>query len=121
MIMKKIYGLVNNFLVRGNENGINDVINGLKTYKFGLKIGDDLKDYLSCRNLTDYERKTTFIMQTHSINNLKEKFENEVNKVSDYDMPGTPRFKIVRPMDETEKLMEINSQGIVLAWTCYFT
>jgi hypothetical protein len=56
---------VNNCLVIGNENGIYDVINGLKTYKFELKIANDLKDNLSCRILTDYERKTTFVMQHH--------------------------------------------------------
>jgi hypothetical protein len=33
-----------NYLVIGNENGINDVIDGLKIYKFGLKIANDLKD-----------------------------------------------------------------------------
>jgi hypothetical protein len=33
----------------------NDVINWLKTYKFGLKIANDLKDYSSCRILTDLE------------------------------------------------------------------
>jgi hypothetical protein len=54
--------------------------------------------------LTDYERKTTFVMQPHLINNLKEKFEKEVNNLSDYGTPGTPRFKIVRPSDETEKI-----------------
>jgi hypothetical protein len=37
---------VDDCLVIGNENGINDVINGVKTYKFGLKIANDLKDYL---------------------------------------------------------------------------
>jgi hypothetical protein len=57
---KRVY--VEDCLVIGNENGINDVIDGLKTYKFGLKIVDDLKDYLSCKILTDYERKTTFVM-----------------------------------------------------------
>jgi hypothetical protein len=95
---------VDDCLVIGNENGINDVINGLKTYKIRLKIANDLKDYLSCRILTDYERKTIFVMQPHSINNLKEKFEKEINNLSDYDTPGTPRFKIVRPTDETEKI-----------------
>jgi hypothetical protein len=79
---------------------MNDVINGLKTYKFELKIADDLKGYLSCRILTDYERKKKFVMQTHLINNLKEKFEKEVNNSSDYFTPGTPRFRIVRPIDE---------------------
>jgi hypothetical protein len=83
---------VNNCLVIGNENGINDVINRLKNFKFGLKIANDLKDYLSCRILTDYERKTTFVMKPHLINNLKEKFEKEVNNLSDYGKPGTPRF-----------------------------
>jgi hypothetical protein len=79
---------VDNCLVIGNEKDINDVIDGLKTYKFGLKIANDLKDYLSCRILTDYERNTTFVMQPHLINNLKEKFEKEVNNLSDY---GTQR------------------------------
>jgi hypothetical protein len=49
--------------VIGNENSINDVIDGLKTYKTGLKIADDLKDYFSCGILTEYERKTTYVMQ----------------------------------------------------------
>jgi hypothetical protein len=53
---------INDFLVIGNESGTNDVINGLKAYKFGLEIADDLKDYLSCRILTDDERKTKFVM-----------------------------------------------------------
>jgi hypothetical protein len=63
---------VDNCLVIGNVKDINDVINGLKTYKLGLKVANDLKDYLSCRILTDYGRKTTFVMQPHLINNLKE-------------------------------------------------
>jgi hypothetical protein len=95
---------VEDFLVIGNENGINDSIDGLKTCKFGLKIADDLKDYLSCRILTYYERKTVFVMQPHLINNLKEKFEKEVNNLRDYGTPGKPRFKDVRPTDESEKI-----------------
>jgi hypothetical protein len=43
-------------------------------------------------------------MQPHLINNLKGKFEKKVNNLSDYGMPGTPKFKIVRPMDTTEKI-----------------
>jgi hypothetical protein len=43
-------------------------------------------------------------MQPHFINNLKEKFEKEVNNLSDYGTPGAPRFKILRPMDKTEKI-----------------
>jgi hypothetical protein len=65
---------VSDFHIIGNANGINDVINGLKSYEFGLKIANDLNDYLSYRILTDYERKTTFVMQPHLTKNLKEKF-----------------------------------------------
>jgi hypothetical protein len=90
--------------VIGYENGINDVISGLKTYKFELKIDDDLKDYLSYRILTDYERKKTYVMQSHLIKSLKEKFEKEVNNLSDYGTPGTPKFIIVRLLDENEKI-----------------
>jgi hypothetical protein len=91
-------------------NAINDVIDELKTYKFGMKIANDLKDYLSCRILTDYERKMTFVMQPHLINNLKEKLEKEVNNLSDCGTPGTPRFKIVRPTNKTEKI-DVNLQS----------
>jgi hypothetical protein len=93
---------VDGCLVIGNEKGINDLINGLKSYKFGLTIATDLKDYLCCRILTDYERRTTFVIQAHLINNLKEKFEKEVNNLSDYGTPGIRTFEIVRPTDKTE-------------------
>jgi hypothetical protein len=80
------------------------LIMSLMGSKATICFADDLKDYLSCRILTDYERKITFVMQPHLINNLKEKFENDVNNLSGYGTPGTPGFKIVRPMDETEKI-----------------
>jgi hypothetical protein len=44
---------VDDCLVIGNENSINDVIDGLKTYKFWVKIADDMKDNLSCRILIE--------------------------------------------------------------------
>jgi hypothetical protein len=77
-------------LITGNENGMHHIIDGLKSYKFGLKIADDLKEYLSCRILTDYGRKTKYVMENQLINNFKEKFENEVKNLSDYGTPGAP-------------------------------
>jgi hypothetical protein len=119
---KCIFGIyVNHYLVIENENGINDFINGLKTYKFGLKIADDLKVYLSCRILTDYERKAKFVIKSHLIKNLREKFENEVNNLSDYGMPGTPRFEILDRWKKLRKLSTIYNQNIVLAWVCLST
>jgi hypothetical protein len=68
--------------------------------------------------LTDYERKIIFVMQPHLINNLKEIFENEVINLSDYGTPGTPRFKFVRPMDESEKIDRNHQSNIFLVWLC---
>jgi hypothetical protein len=67
------------------------------------KYMDDLKDYLNCRILTDNENIITFVIQPYLIKNLREKLESAINNLSDYEMPGTPSFKIVRPIDKTEK------------------
>jgi hypothetical protein len=56
---------VNYCLVIGNDDVLNDVIDRSKAYKFGLKIADNLKDCLSCKVMTDYEKNTTFVMKTH--------------------------------------------------------
>jgi hypothetical protein len=64
---------VNDCLVIRNENGINDVINGLKTYKFRLKIADHLKDYLSCRILTYYFKIKTVCDGTSSNQQVERK------------------------------------------------
>ena len=40
---------VDDCLVIGSNEGIDDVINGLKMHTFGLKVEDFLSDYLSCK------------------------------------------------------------------------
>jgi hypothetical protein len=76
----------------------------LKNYDFGLKVEHNLTDYLSCRIFVNYENRATFNMQPHIIKNLEEKFSKEVNNLSNYGTPGTPRFKIVRPSDDIERI-----------------
>jgi hypothetical protein len=41
-------------------------------------------------------------MQPHLIENLREKFGGEVNKMQSYYTTGTPQFKILRPTNELE-------------------
>jgi hypothetical protein len=76
----------------------------LRDYNFGLNISHDLTNYLNCRTHVDYESKTTFVMETHFINNLERIIGEEVNNLSGYGNPGTTRFKIVRPGDNIERI-----------------
>jgi hypothetical protein len=97
VVMIGIY--VNDCLVVGKEELIQEVIEGLKGSGFNLKIESSLKDYLSCRVIEDSESKSILILQPHLINNLEAKFGHEVCNKRVYKTPGTPRFKIVCPVD----------------------
>jgi hypothetical protein len=68
---------VNDCLIIRDHSNINEVIEELKGYNFGLKLEDYLIDYLSCRIITNFDNKTLFIMQSHLIKNLEVKFGAE--------------------------------------------
>jgi hypothetical protein len=93
---------VDDCLVIGKDEEIQRVIKDLKTKGFNLKIESSLKDYLSCRVIEDPNLKLILILQPHLINNLEAKFGNEVCNERVYRTSGTPRFKIVRPDDDTD-------------------
>jgi hypothetical protein len=44
------------------------------------------------------------IMQPHITKNLETKFGAEIMNLSNYGTPGTPRFKIVRPSENVDKV-----------------
>jgi hypothetical protein len=81
---------VDDCLVVGSEEGIQDMINCLKNCNFGLKIEDSLIDYLSCKIQINQATKTTYIMQPHLIESLIDKFGEEVEDLCNYGTPGTP-------------------------------
>jgi hypothetical protein len=108
VIMIGIY--VDNCLVVGKEDQIQEVIQGLKASGFNLKVESSLKDYLSCRVIEDLESKSILILQSHLINNLEAKFGQEVCNKRVYKTPGTPRFKIVRPAADND-VIDADLQG----------
>jgi hypothetical protein len=87
-------------LVVGSKNGIEDMIIFLKNCDLGLKMEDNLTDYLRCKIQINQETKTIFAMQSHLINSLIEKIGEEVMNLTNYGTPVMPRFKIVRLNDE---------------------
>jgi hypothetical protein len=95
---------VDDCMIIGDDLNIDEVIEELKGYNFGLKVEDHLTDYLSCRIITNFDNKTLFIMQPHLIKNLETKFGAEIMNLSNYGTPGTPHFKIVRSSENVDKL-----------------
>ena len=95
---------VDDCLVIGKESQISRLIVDLKVKGFNLKVEKDLKDYLSCRIVENAEKNEILILQPHLINNLVERFGEEVQDRRIYKTPGTPRFKITRPNDESDLL-----------------
>jgi hypothetical protein len=84
---------------------VNEVIEDLKNFDFGLRIKNHLTDYLSCQIIANFENKTFFLMQPHLIESLELKFVDEIVKnLSNYGTPVTPWFKIVRPSKNVNKI-----------------
>jgi hypothetical protein len=50
---------------------------------------------MKASTMENESRKEILILQSHVINNLKDKFKKEVAQKRDYNTPGTPRFRIV--------------------------
>ena len=65
---------------------------------------DGLQNYLSCKIKFSDDKKHTWLGQPHIIKNLENKFGGLINKVWSHKIPGTPKFQIVRPTEEIEKI-----------------
>jgi hypothetical protein len=115
---------VDDYIVIGKENQISMLITGLKNGGFNLKITQNLTNYLSCQVLENEAPSEISILQPYLINNLRDKFEDEVLGKGTYKTPGTPRFKVVRT-DENSELIDDNQKrfrsgvGMLLYFTKY--
>ena len=90
-------------LMVGNIATIDNAIKALKNNGLVLKIVDELQDYLSCKIKISNDKKHAWLGQPHLIKNLESKFGRLINEVWSHKTPGTPKFLILRPMEEIEK------------------
>jgi hypothetical protein len=74
----------------GAEEAIEEIIDALKGHNFGLKVEDNLIDYLICKIIQERDKENVLIMQIHVIDNLEKKFGGEVSGMQSYTTPGTP-------------------------------
>ena len=113
----RIYG--NDCPVIGNETQSTKLTIDLKEGGFNLKVTNHLTDYLSCRILENESKNEILILQPHPINNLRDKFEEEVVQKRVYKSPGTPRFIVVCPGELQERYCKKNGVGMLLYLTKY--
>jgi hypothetical protein len=106
----------------GHEAAIEQTIKQLKESGFGVKVEDNLNDYLSCNIVFDKLKTKAWLGQPHLIKNLEQKFGELVASLQRYRTPGTPGVRITRPakneefetVDESEKTLYKSGVGMLL-------
>jgi len=100
---------VDDSLLVGNKNAIEETINDLKKEGFTLKVEGSLHDYLSCEIKIDKGRKMGWIHQPHLLEKLEKKFADEIKGLQRYRTPGTPGQTMLR---STEAKIDAEKHGI---------
>jgi hypothetical protein len=98
---------VDDFLVIGKHNRIDELIVELETSGFSLKVDNNLTEYLSFQLIENTESKEILISQPHLINNLKAKLGYDAKSKRIYKTHRTPRFKIIC-LKNYEGIIELN-------------
>ena len=75
-----------------------------------LKIMEGQQDYLSCKIQFSTDNKRAWLLQSHLIKNLDNKFGECIKDVCSHKTPGMPTFLIVMHMVEREKISEEDQQ-----------
>ena len=91
-------------LMIGDIVTIHDAIEALKNKRLIFKTLEGLQDYLPCMIWISDDKKCAWLGQSHLIKNLENKFGGLVHEVQSHRAPSTPKFLIIRPMEENEKI-----------------
>ncbi len=90
---------VDDNILIGTEEAIEDTISHLKAKGLVMKETDDLKDYLSCQILFSNDGQSAWVGQPHLISNLQKKFGDRVSRKKTYRTPGTPGYHCIQNTD----------------------
>ncbi|KAL7573327.1 hypothetical protein ACA910_011690 [Epithemia clementina (nom. ined.)] len=92
---------VDNILVVGNKNALEDLKNSFEKV-FTVKVDPDLKDYLKCELVVDERKQKAWMGQPSIMKSLENKFGKFALKARLGKTPGTPGYSTVRTKDKTE-------------------
>ena len=101
---------VDDNLMIGHIAAIDNAILALKIKGLVLKIMERLQDYLFCKIKISNDKKHAWLGQPNIIKNLENKFGGLVNDVQSHKTPVTPKFLIVRPTEDIEKILMEDQQ-----------
>ena len=87
---------VDDNLLIGTQEAIDDTIEQLRAQGLVLKIENELDDYLSCDIKFSSNGRRAWLGQPHLISKLETKFGDQVQKLQNYNTPGTPSLNLVR-------------------------
>jgi hypothetical protein len=75
---------VDNCYCCGHEETIEGTIKQLKKSRFGVKVEDNLRDYLSCNIIFDKNKIKAWLGQPHLIKNLEQNFGELLTNLQQY-------------------------------------
>ena len=112
---------VDDMLIVGDEESINDVSNELEK-TFNITVEEEMTDYLICEFKTNKEGTHAWLGQSNIIKSLSDKFGYLVEDLKSPKTPGTPGLSVVKPeekdlMDAEDQTMYRSSTGILLYLT----
>ena len=87
---------VDDNLIIGHPEAVDDTIDQLRKNNLMLKVENNLHDYISCEIVLSDDRTKEWLGQPHLISNLEKKYGEEVQKLYNYLIPGTPGLHQVR-------------------------
>ena len=99
---------VDDNLMIGDIATIDDAIEALKNKGLVLKIVEGLQVYFSYKIKFSNDKKLAWLGQPNLIKSLQSKFGGLVQEIWSHKTPGTPKFLIIRPMEEKEMISNKN-------------
>ena len=91
-------------LMVGNIKAINGAITALKDNGVVLKVMEEIHDFLSHEIKFSKDKKRALSGQPHLIKNMDNKCDKHVHDVCSHETPGMPKFLIIKPMVDSEKI-----------------
>ena len=83
---------------------IEAIDNAISAHKHNLKVMEGLLDYLSRKLKFSEDKKRTWFRQPHLTKNMKKTFGKHMQDIWSHKTPGMPKFLIVRPVVDSEKI-----------------
>jgi hypothetical protein len=95
---------VDDNLCIGEKKGLKRMLEEVVEQGLKITVEEMLTNYLSCEIRLDPSKKKAWIGQPHMVKKIIKTFEEEVNKRSYVNTPGTPGLSLIKEIDDDNKI-----------------